>query len=97
MENGVFSLYSGIKDVRRPLLFHLDNSYFQLSDDDLRGLHAAVTKSHGCVQINHLNIDDIGVIYTDDHRDIDTLKKYIENYVLRNNKFRSHGTWWESK
>lgn len=82
LENGAFSLYSGNIEVRKPLSFHLDNSDFQLSNSEMKGLHAIFTKLHGCIQIEHLNINDIGVIYTDDQRDIHTLKKHIKHDIL---------------
>lgn len=78
-----FTLYSGDKDARKPLLYYLDQEFFHPSHQDVSGLHATITKSHsGYTRIKYLNTDDVGVIYTDDKRDANTLKKHIRENIL---------------
>lgn len=77
-----FTFYSGDKKTRRPLLYFLDHNLHTPNTDDLSGIHANVYTSNGFTRIKHLQSHDIGVIYTDDKRDIDELLKHINDRIL---------------
>lgn len=84
-----FALYSGDKNVRKPLSYYLDHEFNQPSygrspsDASIASrLHANITNTNGLTRITNLSTNDVGVIYTDDVRDIDTLKEFIFDTIL---------------
>lgn len=83
MRSGAFVLYSGAKEVRRPPAFHLDNAHFQLGEDASRSLHAFINNANGYIHIKHMSTNAPGVIYTDDDRDIDSLRAVVQLSLLK--------------
>lgn len=79
---GMVSVYTGGRDIRRPLCPHLDSNLLQMSEDDLADLHATIVPFNGLIRLKKLDADDIGLIYLEDHRDSEELKRYIERKIL---------------
>lgn len=78
-EDGEFGFYSGatFKNDSNGIYFHIHKT-FNVSKDNINDLHVTVFTKDGCLNINNLKADDIGVIYTDCDFEEPMLKKMIE-------------------
>lgn len=78
LHTGAFAIYSGERNIRKPLLYYLENDYnFQgTRDPNAQSVHVKLDTFNGCTKINPLNENEIGVIYTDIKYDSSLLKLF---------------------
>lgn len=79
LEDGDFGFYSGaaLKDAQNGIFFHALRS---LGSDNhhMNSLHVSIDSQNGCLNINHLQANDIGIIYTDCIFDVKMIQELME-------------------
>lgn len=82
-EDGDFGFYSGAaaKDAQNGIFFHVHRSFTNLEHQHTTDLHVSLDSKNGCINIDHLSANDVGVIYTDCVFDI----KSVQDLMQRDN------------